>query len=223
MRVLLMGVGTVGQAIARLAAAHPWCEAMVLADYDLARAEALQARLGDPERFAVEHIDASDGEAVAALARRHRSDLDRIHWGMVEMEPGVHQPTWRPRPRIRLDWSHQTDTEVRAMNVDEMLQGARDTMSVSRVYGEPIERNGVMLIPAADIKGGGGGGSDTEHNGGGGFGVSARPVGTWIIRGDQVTWEPAIDINRIALRGMVVAIVFLFVVRSLVKSFTRRR
>jgi uncharacterized spore protein YtfJ len=108
------------------------------------------------------------------------------------------------------------------MNVDEMLQGARDTMSVSRVYGEPIERNGVMLIPAADIKGGGGGGSDTEHNGGGGFGVSARPVGTWIIRGDQVTWEPAIDVNRIALRGMVVTIVFLFVVRSLAKSFTRR-
>jgi hypothetical protein len=47
-------------------------------------------------------------------------------------------------------------------------------------------------------------------------------VGTWIIRGDQVTWEPAIDVNRIALRGMVVTIVFLFVVRSLAKSFTRR-
>ena len=53
--------------------------------------------------------------------------------------------------------------------------------------------------------------------------MSARPVGTWIVRGDQVTWEPAVDVNRIALRGMVVAIVFLFVVRSLVKSFTRRR
>jgi uncharacterized spore protein YtfJ len=115
-----------------------------------------------------------------------------------------------------------TDAEVRAMNVDEMLQGARDTMTVSRVYGEPIERNGVMLIPAADIMGGGGGGSDTANNGGGGFGASARPVGTWIIRGEQVTWAPAIDVNRIALRGMVVAIVFLFVVRSLVKSFARR-
>jgi uncharacterized spore protein YtfJ len=215
---------------------------------------------------------AKDGEAVAALARRHRSDLvmnavaPQLVMPIFEgaLEAGTHcmdmaaslsarHPTHpfttpglklgdlqferqgdgrdgagRPpahlttSPRIRLDWSHQTDTEVRAMNVDEMLQGARDTMTVSRVYSEPIERNGVMLIPAADIKGGGGGGSDTEHNGGGGFGVSARPVGTWIIRGDQVTWEPAVDVNRIALRGMVVAIVFLFVVRSLVKSFTRR-
>ncbi|MGH2488692.1 MAG: hypothetical protein ACRDFR_03620 [Candidatus Limnocylindria bacterium] len=108
------------------------------------------------------------------------------------------------------------------MNVDEMLQGARDTMTVSRVYGEPIERNGVTLIPAADVMGGGGGGSDTENNGGGGFGVRARPVGTWIIRGDDVTWEPAIDATQVALRGMLVAIVFLFVVRSVVKSLARR-
>ena len=108
------------------------------------------------------------------------------------------------------------------MNVDEMLQGARDTLTVSRVYGEPIERNGVTLIPAADVMGGGGGGSDTEHNGGGGFGVRARPVGTWIIRGDDVSWAPAVDATRVALRGMLVAIVFLFVVRSVVKSLARR-
>ncbi len=75
MRILLVGVGTVGESIARLAAAHPWCETMVLADYDAARAEALQASLGDAERFPVEHIDARDRAAVAALARRHRSDL----------------------------------------------------------------------------------------------------------------------------------------------------
>jgi saccharopine dehydrogenase (NAD+, L-lysine-forming) len=76
MRVLLIGVGTVGESIARLAATHPWCEQLVLADYDTARAEALQAALGgDAERFPVEHIDARDRGAIAALARRHRSDL----------------------------------------------------------------------------------------------------------------------------------------------------
>jgi uncharacterized spore protein YtfJ len=112
----------------------------------------------------------------------------------------------------------QTDSEVNAMNVDEMLTGARDTLTVSRVYGEPIERNGVMVIPAAELTGGGGGGGDAEHNGGGGFGVRARPVGSWIIRGDDVTWEPAIDATKVALRGMLVAIVFLLVVRSLAKT-----
>ena len=43
MRVLLIGVGTVGEAIARMAAQRDWCEQMVLADYDAERAAALQA------------------------------------------------------------------------------------------------------------------------------------------------------------------------------------
>jgi saccharopine dehydrogenase (NAD+, L-lysine-forming) len=75
MRVLLVGVGTVGEAIARMASQREWCEEMVLADYDLDRATILQAELGDAERFPVERIDARDATAVADLARRHRSSL----------------------------------------------------------------------------------------------------------------------------------------------------
>ena len=82
------------------------------------------------------------------------------------------------------------------MNVDEMLKGAQDALAVSRVYGEPIQKNGVTLIPAAEVMGGGGGGSDEANNGGGGFGVSARPVGTWVIRGEEVAWEPAVDATK---------------------------
>jgi uncharacterized spore protein YtfJ len=108
------------------------------------------------------------------------------------------------------------------MNVDEMLQGARDALTVSRVYGEPIQRNGVTLIPSVEVTGGGGGGSDTAHNGGGGFGIRARPVGTWVIKGDEVTWEPAIDATKVAMRGMLTAIVFLLVVRSVVKTLASR-
>ena len=108
------------------------------------------------------------------------------------------------------------------MNVDEMLQGARDAMTVSRVYGEPIERNGTLVIPAAKVMGGGGGGGDAAHNGGGGFGVSARPAGAWVLRGEEVTWHPALDVTRIVLAGQLVAIVFLLTVRSIAKSRARR-
>lgn len=38
MKVLLVGVGTVGEAIARLSAGKPWLEQMVIADDDLDRA-----------------------------------------------------------------------------------------------------------------------------------------------------------------------------------------
>jgi len=75
MRVLLVGVGTVGEAIARMASQRDWCEQLVLSDYDVARAEQLQAELGQGSRFPVERIDAGDSAAVAELARRHGVDL----------------------------------------------------------------------------------------------------------------------------------------------------
>ena len=75
MRVLLVGVGTVGEAIARMASQRDWCEQMVLADYDVDRAGALQRQLGDADRFPAERIDAGDSAAVAGLARKHRSSL----------------------------------------------------------------------------------------------------------------------------------------------------
>ena len=104
------------------------------------------------------------------------------------------------------------------MNVDELLSGARDVMTVKRVYGDPIERDGVMIIPAANVVGGGGGGGDKDNNGGGGFGVSATPAGAWVIRDGEVEWEPALDVTRIATLSMVVAIIFLLVVRSIAKG-----
>jgi saccharopine dehydrogenase (NAD+, L-lysine forming) len=58
-----------------MASQRDWCEQMVIADYDLERATALQAELGDAERFPVERVDARDSQAVAELARAHRSSL----------------------------------------------------------------------------------------------------------------------------------------------------
>jgi uncharacterized spore protein YtfJ len=104
------------------------------------------------------------------------------------------------------------------MNVDEMLTGARDAVTVKRVYGDPIEKNGVTLIPAAKVSGGGGGGGDAENNAGGGFGISAKPMGAYVIKGDSVEWQPAIDVNRIVLGAQIVAIFFFLFLRTLVKS-----
>jgi uncharacterized spore protein YtfJ len=109
------------------------------------------------------------------------------------------------------------------MNMDEMLAGARDAMSVKRVYGDPIEKDGVTFIPVAKIRGGGGGGGDNEGNGGGGFGITARPVGAYVIRSGEVSWEPALDVTRTAMMGMFTAIVALLVMRSIAKAVLRKR
>ena len=64
------------------------------------------------------------------------------------------------------------------MNVQEIISRAQDTITVKRVYGEPIEKDGLVIIPAASVSGGGGGGGGpAEAGGGAGFGVRARPVG----------------------------------------------
>jgi saccharopine dehydrogenase-like NADP-dependent oxidoreductase len=75
MRVLLVGVGGVGEAIATIAKPREWMKLMVLADYNIKRAEEVQRKLGDADRFPVEFIDASQQENVEALARKYNVDL----------------------------------------------------------------------------------------------------------------------------------------------------
>jgi uncharacterized spore protein YtfJ len=91
------------------------------------------------------------------------------------------------------------------MNVDDLLSGAREAISVRRVYGDPIEQDGVVVIPAAVVGGGGGGGGDSEDNGGGGFGLRARPVGAYVVKDGEVTWKPAVEAGRVMLGWQIVA------------------
>lgn len=90
-------------------------------------------------------------------------------------------------------------------------------MHVKRVFGDPIERDGALFIPAAKVRGGGGGGGDTEGNGGAGFGITAKPAGMYVIRDGTATWQPALDLNRVILGGQIVGIVALLVLRSILR------
>jgi saccharopine dehydrogenase (NAD+, L-lysine forming) len=75
MKVLLVGVGGVGEAIAAIAKPRAWMEQMVLADYNLKRAEEVQKKTGDPQRFPVEFIDASNQSMIEDLARKYGVNL----------------------------------------------------------------------------------------------------------------------------------------------------
>jgi uncharacterized spore protein YtfJ len=94
------------------------------------------------------------------------------------------------------------------MNPEELLKGARDSISVRRVFGEPIEHEGVVVVPVAKVAGGGGGGGDNDDNGGGGFGLGARPVGVYVIKDGQVSWRPAVDPVRVAFLALLVLVVW---------------
>jgi uncharacterized spore protein YtfJ len=98
------------------------------------------------------------------------------------------------------------------MNVSELLSTAKDAVTVKRVYGEPYEKDGVTVIPAAAVGGGAGGGGGHDDKGqegeGGGFGMGGRPAGAFVIKDGQVTWRPAVDPNRIFVVLGLVAIAY---------------
>jgi len=75
MKVLLVGVGGVGEAIAVISKPRKWMELMVLADYNIERAREVQKKLGDDNRFPVEFVDAGKQENVEALAKKYGVDL----------------------------------------------------------------------------------------------------------------------------------------------------
>ncbi len=73
MRVLVVGAGGVGAAVAAVAKRRDVFERIVFADVDEARARAVVDREGDP-RFGAAQVDASDAAQIAELARTERVD-----------------------------------------------------------------------------------------------------------------------------------------------------
>jgi len=72
-RLLVVGAGGVGAAVARIAAGRGFVEALVLADLDAARAARAAAATGS-DRVTAVSLDASDSVAVAELATAVRAD-----------------------------------------------------------------------------------------------------------------------------------------------------
>ena len=115
------------------------------------------------------------------------------------------------------------------MDVQELLGKAQDAITVGRVFGEPYEKNGVTIIPAASVGGGGGGGGGegteegkgTGSGSGVGFGIGGHPAGAFVIKDGNVTWHPALDLNRLIARAQIVAIVALLTIRVLAKKRKR--
>jgi len=128
-----------------------------------------------------------------------------------------------------------TVNDTRKNQVLARESGALDTIrelvesaTAGKVFGTPITQDGLTVLPVAKVSGGGGGGNagredadDPQAGGvGGGLGLSAKPLGVFVIQDNKVGWRPAIDINKVILGGQIVAVTALLVVRALI---ARRR
>ncbi|MDP9848839.1 hypothetical protein [Streptosporangium lutulentum] len=85
--------------------------------------------------------------------------------------------------------------------------------------------SGLARVPQGGGGGGGQGKGDKGEEGGGsggGFGFGATPAGVFVPKDGDAQWRPALDYNRMALGGQIVAIVLLLTLRSIFKKCRRK-
>jgi uncharacterized spore protein YtfJ len=117
-----------------------------------------------------------------------------------------------------------------------VVDSLRSAVGAGRVFGEPVERDGVVVIPAATVIGGGGGGEGDQASAEGeeesakaagrgprsgsgmGFGLVAWPSGAIEIRDGHARWRPAIDVTRLAIASMFFGLLAL---RTIVRARAR--
>lgn len=105
--------------------------------------------------------------------------------------------------------------------VADALRNIVDHASASAVFGAPISRDGVTVLPVAKVSGGGGGGNAPDGGtagGGAGLGLTAKALGVYVIKDAKVSWRPALDLNKVILGGQIVAVIALFTIRAILKT-----
>ncbi len=120
---------------------------------------------------------------------------------------------------------YQSDPAIIA--IEDTLDNFLSAATVDAVYGEPIEHEGSLIIPMAEVLSGvgfglgagyGKNGNDEEDDqqgksnnvgsgggGGGGGRVLSRPVGVIIASQEGVRVEPVVDVTKIALAALTAA------------------
>ena len=109
-----------------------------------------------------------------------------------------------------------TPTRTTTTTSENLLARAGDQLSVRRVFGEPVEHDGIVVIPVAVAVGGGGGGTGPEDQGtGAGVGGMVRGIGVYSIADGKVRYIPAVDTSALAVIALILA-------RSLLRARRRR-
>jgi uncharacterized spore protein YtfJ len=114
-------------------------------------------------------------------------------------------------------------------NETDVFAGLRtivDNADAGKVFGPPIQQDGTILLPVARVGGAGGGGAGTgpadvgQQAGGtgGGFGMSAKPLGVYVLRDGKAKWLPAVDVNKIIVGGQLLAAVGMLIAATVLRA-----
>jgi uncharacterized spore protein YtfJ len=110
--------------------------------------------------------------------------------------------------------------------VDRLAERMGAQARASTIYGEPIERGGVTVIPVARAMwgfGGGAGNRSTQETGsGGGGGMLLTPVGYIEISNGQTRYRPIFGTGLLAFWGMTLALGSLSILTQARRRLRRR-
>jgi uncharacterized spore protein YtfJ len=134
-------------------------------------------------------------------------------------------------PEIPAETRQQAEASVAgpaAEVLERLAEKIGSRASVSAVFGEPVDREGVTIIPVARVGFGFGGGVGRGRRqseiaqGGGGGGASAAPVGYIEIKDGNAQFKPIRDplVDAVVPLAMVVAA---FAGPRMVRRLLRRR
>jgi uncharacterized spore protein YtfJ len=98
------------------------------------------------------------------------------------------------------------ETETERSFVERLADRVGARAGAATVFGEPVERDEITVIPVARAGWGFGGGSGTGPGGegggeGGGGGAVAWPVGYIEIRGQETRFRPIVDLRPFVVAG----------------------
>jgi uncharacterized spore protein YtfJ len=113
---------------------------------------------------------------------------------------------------------HEAEADVADERLNKFMQSLGGTASAKAVFGEPVEKDGVTIVPVARVRYGGGGGGGRGRGGkkkgdagdadqvgyGHGGGVQAAPVGYIELSGGRATYKRIAD----PARPMAIALLF---------------
>jgi uncharacterized spore protein YtfJ len=89
--------------------------------------------------------------------------------------------------------------EVEQTFVERLAQRVGSNFGAATLFGEPVERGEVTVIPVARAAWGFGGGSGKDEEGSSGGGGASWPVGYIELRGSETRFRPIVDLRPLVL------------------------
>ena len=118
----------------------------------------------------------------------------------------------------------ETAKNERNSFIERLARQLGVSANASTIYGEPVERDGVTVIPAAKAMygfGGGSGSKASEEGTGGGGGMGIKPVGYIEIKDGVTRFRSVPDPERVIKIIGVSGVMSLLIIKALTKLLDR--